>query len=310
MDHRHHHHHHGRRLTSKSRLLFTLVLTASYMLAELVGGLMTGSLALLADSGHMLSDVAALALALFAMWVAQRPATSQATYGYHRTEILAALANGAALLAVSVTILSEAYDRFSRPAEVRGGWMLVIASGGLAINFAALVILRRGRHDDLNVRGAFLHVASDTLGSLGAMISGALILTYGWQWADPAASVIIVLLVVHSAWSLIKETVGVLMEGAPAHVDVDEVRNLIAKSVQVKAIHDLHVWTIASDKICLSAHVVVHRGVEAQATLLELTEMVRQRFGIQHVTLQLEDEGFARHHCDDCQAPQPAVAAS
>ena len=297
----HHGHHHDRRSRNRRRLALTLVLTLAYMVAEVVGGLLSGSLALLADAGHMLSDAAALGLALFAMWIAQRPPSARATYGYHRTEILAALANGAALLAVAGYVLYEAYARILNPPEVRGGLMLAVAIGGLAVNLSALLILRGDHGDSLNVRGAWLHVMSDALGSVGAIISGALIVGFGWTWADAVASLVIALLVVHSAWALLKETVAVLMESAPGHVDVDDVRNAIRTARDVRGVHDLHVWTLTSDKVCMSAHVVMGRGASAQRTLHAVTELVRVRFGIHHCTIQIEDEAFAEHHCDDCE---------
>jgi cobalt-zinc-cadmium efflux system protein len=278
-----------------------LSLTVAYMVAEVIGGLLSGSLALLADAGHMLSDAAALGLALFAMWIAQRPPTARATYGYHRTEILAALANGAALIAVAGYVLFEAYQRLASPPEVRGGMMLAIAAGGFAVNLTALFILGDGGDKNVNLRGAWLHVMSDALGSVGAMISGGLVLTFGWTWADPVASMLIAGLVVYSAWSLLKETVAVLMESAPGHLDVDDVRNAIRTANDVKGVHDLHVWTLTSDKVCMSAHVVTGHGAEPQRTLQSITELVRARFGINHCTIQIEDESFARHHCDDCE---------
>jgi cobalt-zinc-cadmium efflux system protein len=175
-----------------------------------------------------------------------------------------------------------------------------VAAGGLAVNIAALLILREGRHDGLNMRGAFLHVLSDALGSLGAMISGALIVLYQMNWADPAASMVIAVLVLHSAWQLLKETVAVLMEGAPAHVNVEKVRDALAANDGVAAVHDLHVWTLTSDKVCMSAHVVTKSGVAHQPVLRELTQRMRDEYSIHHVTLQMEDETFIDHHCDDC----------
>lgn len=263
-----HHHHHDKRQQSVRRLALTLALTSSYMVAEVVGGIMSGSLALLADAGHMASDAAALALALFAMWIAQRPSTAQRTFGYRRTEILAALANGTALMAVALGILFEAYERFEDPPEVRGGLMLAVAAGGLAVNVAALFILHGSRRDSLNVRGAFLHVASDALGSVGAMASGTLIMLYGWRWADPAASAIIALLVIHSAWALLKETVAVLMEAAPDNIDVNAMRQAMRDTELVLAVHDLHVWTITSDQVCMSAHAVTEAGADHHASTL------------------------------------------
>ena len=285
-----------------------LVLTASYMVAEVVGGLMSGSLALLADAGHMLSDAAAIGLALFAMWMADRPATAQRTYGYQRTEILAALVNGSALLAIAGYIIFEAIERFRHPPVVQAKLMMAVAAGGLLMNIVALLVLSRDRHQSLNTRGAWLHVISDALGSVGAIASGALIWAFGWAWADPLASVIIAVLVVHSAWALLKETVAVLMETAPAHIDVDELRQALIADDEVEAVHDLHVWTITSGLVCLSAHVVTHAsGDDAQRVLARLTGLANDDFHIGHVTIQLEHESY-EHACHPC-APPSATAA-
>src|SRR5690625_2603070 len=204
------------RRRNRSRLKLVLLLISIYMVAEVVGGILTNSLALLADAGHMLSDAAALALALFALWIADQPARPSYTYGYYRAEILAAVANAAALLVVSVFIFIEAYRRLSgEPGEVQGGAMMLIASGGLAVNVAGLFILSGGRRGSLNMRGAWLHVLSDALGSVGAIIAGLLIWAFGWHWADPLASVLIGVLVVVSGWNLLREAVHVLMPAAP-----------------------------------------------------------------------------------------------
>lgn len=276
----------------QKRLALALVLSALYMVAEAVGGVLTGSLALLADAGHMLSDVAALGLSLFAIWIAQRPPNSRRTYGYHRTEILAALANGATLVALSVYVLFEAWQRFREPTEVEAPWMMAIAAGGLLINLIGLQILSGGRKENLNVRGAWLHVLTDALGSAQAMLAGGLIWAFGWSWADPLASVLIALLVIYSSWSLLKEAVGVLMEGVPAHIDVDAVRNTLAGMPGVSSVHDLHVWTITSGREALSAHLVVEEEKAQRSLLPQVRKVLHDRFGIHHVTVQVE--------ADDC----------
>lgn len=292
------HHHHGHAghghgsaaAGNQKRLALTLCLSAVYMLAEAVGGILTGSLALLADAGHMLSDVAALGLSLFAIWIAQRPPSATRTYGYHRTEILAALANGAALVALSVYVLFEAYRRLREPAEVDAPLMMGIAIGGLVVNLIGLRILSGGRSESLNVRGAWLHVFTDMLGSAQAVVAGALIWAYGWTWADPLASVLISLLVIYSSWALLREAVGVLMEGAPEHIDVDDVRNALAGLPGVAGVHDLHVWTITSGREALSAHLVVREEKVRQAMLPQIRKVLHDRFGIHHVTVQLETD--------------------
>ncbi|HEV8580583.1 MAG TPA: cation diffusion facilitator family transporter [Thermoanaerobaculia bacterium] len=280
---------------NRSRLALTLGLAAAYMLAEAVGGWLTGSLALLADAGHMLSDVAALGLSLFCMSMARRPPTSQRTYGYHRLEILAALANGAALVAISFFVLVEAVQRIRRPPEVDAPAMIGIAIGGLLVNLAGLWILRQGRDESLNVRGAWLHVLTDALGSVQAIAAGAAIWAFGWQWADPAASILIALLVIYSAWSLLKEATAVLMESAPAHMDVDEMRDAMMGVPGVLEVHDLHVWTITSGLESLSAHVVVEEGRYNCDLLTEIRSALHDRFGIHHMTVQIETETFEEH---------------
>jgi cobalt-zinc-cadmium efflux system protein len=271
-----------------------LALVLVYMVAEVVGGIITNSLALLADAGHMASDAAALGLSLFALWVCQRPPSGRRTYGFYRTEILAALVNGAALVAISLFIFVEAVRRMASPPEVEGSLMMAIAVGGLLINVIGLFILSSGRSESLNMRGAWLHVLSDTLGSVGVILAGGLILAFGWYWADPVASMVISLLVVYSAWSLLRETVAVLMEEAPAHINVDEVRDSIMSVRGVSAVDDLHVWTITSAMISLSAHVATDESRPAGELLTEIREQLRDGFGIGHITIQLEPEGFEK----------------
>lgn len=276
---------------NRRRLKWALGLAASFMVAEVVGGIASNSLALLADAGHMLSDVAALGLSLFALWMADRPSGPDKTYGYYRIEILAALANGAALVGLSVWIVVEAVGRLREPPEVAGPLLLAVAAGGLVVNLAALAVLHGGRDESLNVRGAWLHVLSDTLGSVQAILAGALIWGFGWRWADPVASILIAGLIVYSSWSLLKDAVSVLMESAPGHIDVDEVRDAILGIHGVGEVHDLHVWTITSGFEALSAHVVPSDGeVETGALLGRLRLEVHDRFGIDHVTVQVEPE--------------------
>jgi cobalt-zinc-cadmium efflux system protein len=275
------------------RLAIVLAMILGYMVAEVIGGLLSGSLALLADAAHMFSDAAALTLSLFAVWIARRPPTPKMTYGYYRTEILAALVNGAALLAIAVFIFLEAYERIFAPPEVRGGLMMAVAAGGLAVNLAALAILAGGRAENLNIRGAWLHVLADTLGSVAAISAGVLILAFGWAWADPLASVAIGLLIIRSAWSLVKEAVAVLMESTPSHLDVDEIRDALIAVDGVREVHSLHIWTITSGLEALSAHVVVDEGRSYRDALTELRAALHDRFGVDHVTIQIEPENFA-----------------
>ncbi|MFI5165501.1 MAG: cation diffusion facilitator family transporter [Thermoanaerobaculales bacterium] len=268
-------------------LALTMALTAATMVAEFVGGLLTGSLALLADAGHMLTDVAALGLSLFAAWAAQRPATPSRTYGFYRMEILAALVNGATLIALSAWIFVVAIERLAHPTPVKGWAMLAIASGGLLVNLTALWILRDARTHTLNERGAWLHVLADALGSVEAIIAGALISVLGWNWADPVASLLIGCLVLYSSWRLVRESVAVLMEGTPGSIDLDEVRAAIATVEGVVAVHDLHVWTITSGFVALSAHVIA-RVDSPEDVLWRIRDLLDNRFGIAHSTIQVE----------------------
>jgi cobalt-zinc-cadmium efflux system protein len=279
---------HGANSASNRRALtITLGLVSVYMVAELVGGWLSNSLALLADAGHMFADVAALALALFAIWMAQRPATPDRTFGHYRAEILAALLNGVTLVVVALLILSEAWDRFRNPTEVEAPLMIAIATGGLVINLLGLWVLSGGRKGSLNMRGAWLHLLSDALGSVQAVLAGVLILKFGWLWVDPLASVLIALLVTVSAWTLLRDSVSVLMEGSPAHINVAEVHEALKEHPRVVDVHDLHVWTITSGLESLSAHVVVEPDPPAEL-LPALQDTLRDRFGIEHVTIQLE----------------------
>jgi cobalt-zinc-cadmium efflux system protein len=288
----HQHKHDGRASRSRRRLKIVLVLTAVYMLAEVIGGWLTGSLALLADAGHMLTDVAALALALTAMWFGSRPATPHKTFGYYRLEILAALINGVALVLISLFIFYEAYERWASPPVVKSGLMMIVASGGLIINLICAWILHGDHEEDLNVRGAWLHIMGDALGSLGAIIAGALMMLYGWYEADPLFSVVISLLIVWSSWNLIRESVNVLLEGTPAHINLAAVEEAILETDGVQAVHDLHVWTITSGREALSAHVIHAEMISQPLLLKELRLKLQDRFGVDHLTIQMETKDF------------------
>lgn len=285
----HSHDHHGSKERSFKRLSMTLGLVSLYMVAEVVGGLLTNSLALLADAGHMLSDAVSLALALFALWVAQKPRSPERTFGYHRTEILAALANGVTLVAIAIYIVVEAWNRFRSPRDVDGQTMMWIAIGGLAVNLAGLWILHGGRDESLNVKGAWLHVMADTLGSVQAIVAGALIWAFGWNLADPIASVLIALLVTWSSWTLLRESVNVLMEATPGHIDAEEVEEALTAVDGVTEVHDLHVWTITSGFESLSVHARIE-GRDRVEILREMRRVIREQFEIEHSTVQLEEE--------------------
>lgn len=289
--HAHGHAHGG----SQRRLAITLALAAAYMVAEVVGGLLANSLALLADAGHMLSDVGALALSLFALWFARRPATPRRTFGYYRAEVLAALANGAALGAIAVLVVVRAIGRFGEAYEVEGPLMLAVAAGGLAVNVAGLLILRKGRGENLNVLGAWLHVLMDTLGSVGAMTAGLLIWLFGWDWIDPAMSIAISVLIAFSGWHLVREALSVLMESTPRGIDVDAVRTALLEIEGAESVHDLHVWTLTQGMDSLSAHVVARANCPYRDLLEAARRVLHDRFGIEHVTIQIDPPGFAEH---------------
>ena len=300
--HSHAGHSHARGSESRRKLTMVLVLTAIYMIAEAVGGWWTGSLALLADAGHMLTDVAALTLALTAAWFSSRPATSNKTFGYHRLEILAALVNGVALVVISMLILYEAYQRWSVPPVVQGSIVILVATGGLVINLISAWILH-GRHEiDLNMRGAWLHVLSDALGSLGAIIAGALMWLYGWYAADPLFSALIGILIVFSSWRLIRESTNVLLEGTPAHINLAAVEDSILHTEGVSNVHDLHVWTITSGREALSAHVIHAYEVSQPELLKELRAKLYDRFGVDHLTIQMETPDFEDETFHFCHA--------
>lgn len=283
-DHKHHDHYEA----PTRPLLLTLGLVAIYFVAELIGGLWSGSLALLADAGHMFSDMAALGISLFAAWIATREASAQQTFGYHRAEILAATANGASLFLVAGGILHEAWDRLQAPSEILAGPMLWIAIGGLVVNLLSLKILHGGHQHNLNVRGAWLHVVGDTLGSVGVIIAALLVWQFGWSWADPVASVLVCLLILYSSWNLLSESIGILMENAPRDINVEDVEQCIVDQPAVQSVHCLHVWMIGSGLKTLSAHVVLdHQAIE-KFELHRVRDQLKEKFGIEHTTLQVE----------------------
>lgn len=296
----HGHAHGDPRAANQRRLAIVLGLAAAYMVAEIVGGILTGSLALLADAAHMAADVGALALAVFAAWMASRPSGRRWTYGFTRVEILAALAQGAALVAVALLIVVEAFERLGDPRPVIGGGLLLVAAGGLVVNLLGLWILNAGRHDNLNVRGAWLHVASDALGSVGAMTAGFLVWQFGWLWADPAASVVICVLVLASARTLLRDAVDVLMEAAPRHLDPQEIASALLRLAGVRQVHDLHVWTIGSGEISLSCHLVAVESEDDAPLLTRAYSLLGSEFGIDHATIQVESPDFAAQTPRSC----------
>jgi len=273
------------------RLTLVLALTAAYAVAEVVGGWLSNSLALLADAGHMLTDVMALALAVFAAWAAMRPADPSRTYGYQRAEILAALLNGVALIVIALVICKEAWERWSAPPEVDYGLMASVAAGGLVVNLIAARLLHGHQHS-MNVRGAYLHVLGDLLGSVGALVAAGLMAWRGWMWTDPAASVAIAVVIVFGAVRLVKDSVNVLMEGAPAHLDSTEVRRCLREVPGVCEVHDLHLWSLGGNRPILTAHLVLDHSRTQNDVLRTATNCLTERFGIEHSTLQLEPPDY------------------
>ena len=270
-----------------ARLSWVLGLTAAFMVAELVGGLLSGSLALLADAGHMFTDVAALGLSVFAIRLARRPPSRKRTYGWVRVEILAALVNGATLLVIAGLIIREAWERLREPVSIDGTIMLAVAGAGLLVNVVGATLLHSHAHDNLNVRGAYLHVIGDLLGSVGAIAAGVVILTTGWTPIDPIASVLIALLILYSAWNLVREATDVLLESVPSHVDMQAILDDLGGIEGLEEVHDVHVWTLTSGFVALSAHGVIDEVAHHNRILDEIRERMRSR-GIEHVTFQIE----------------------
>jgi cobalt-zinc-cadmium efflux system protein len=281
----------------QARLRWVLLLTTVFMLVEAVGGWIAGSLALLADAGHMLTDVGALSLSLLTAWIAQRPADDSKTYGYLRWEILAALVNGAALFGIAAWVVVEAVQRIQDPQPVRTGLFLAIASAGLVVNLASLAILHSHRAGSLNVRGAYLHVLGDALGSVGAVAAAAIIALTGWTLADPIVSILLSLLILVGATRLLRDSTDILLESVPRHVSMAEVQRRILGVPGVAAVHDLHVWTVTSGMIAMSGHAVVP-GLEDHPGVLEGIRREMSEMGIGHVTIQLEVE-LGCEGCDD-----------
>ena len=301
-DHAHHDHAHGhadRRPDVTRSLKIAFAITIALLIGESVGGWLAHSLALLADAGHVLTDAAALLLSLFVAWLARQPGSQSKTFGYLRWEILAALINAATLLLISGWIVVEAIGRFRHPEPVAGGMMLGVSVAGLLANAVAVRVLHGSHTHNLNVRAAYLHVLGDLLAAGGTVVAAVLVRYLGWTIADPAASIVTTVLIVLSAWRLLRESVDVLLEAAPAHISLDEVRQAICEVDGVESVHDLHVWTVTSGVVALSAHVIV-REYERHQEVLEAALAMLQSRGINHATLQLE-----RSEMDECEPLHP-----
>lgn len=280
---------------NKKNLAIVFGTTSLYLIVEVIGGLWTGSLALLADAGHMLTDVSGVGLALLAIRFAEKPATPERTYGYYRFEILAALTNAVVLIGISLYILYEAYERFLNPPEIQSGTMLIVASVGLVINLFGMWLLYGGSNESLNMKGAYFEVLSDMLTSIGVLIAGVIMLTTGWYYADPLLSAGIGLFILPRTWKLMMDAVNVLLEGTPSDVNITALRESLEKLNGVAEIHDLHVWSITSEMNAMSVHAVLAENTVYDKVLAEVHEHCTENFKISHVTVQIESADFATH---------------
>jgi cobalt-zinc-cadmium efflux system protein len=288
-----------------TRLVIVLVLTLTFMIVEAIGGWLSGSLALLADAGHMLTDAGALALSLLSAWIALRPASQSKTYGYQRWEILAALINGAALFGIAGWVVVEAIQRIENPEPIRAGLFLVIAAGGLIVNLVSLRILHGIRDGSLNTRGAYLHVLGDALGSVGALTAAAIIATTGWTLADPIISIVLALFILVGAWRLLRESTDILLESVPGHVSMAEVQQRMLGVTGVTAVHDLHVWAVTSKLVAMSGHAIVP-DLGTHPEVLDRIRSEMSLLGIGHVTVQLE----VQHECEEPRTVTSSAAGS
>jgi cobalt-zinc-cadmium efflux system protein len=283
----HHHHHHGR-VTDRRALWIALLLIAGFMAAEVAAGIVAGSLALLADAGHMLTDAAALAAALVALRLASQRPRGPWTFGLRRAEILAAQANGITLLLAALWIVYSAARRLADPPEVHGGIVLVVALVGVAVNLAATLVLSRADQSSLNVRGAYLHVVTDLAAFAGTAVAGGLVLATGWDRFDPIAGLLVAALMVRSSWSLLRESGRIFLEASPAGIDPDDVARALASDDDVVEVHDLHVWTVTSGFPSLAAHVLVEPDADCHAARRRLQRLLEERFDLHHTTLQVD----------------------
>jgi cobalt-zinc-cadmium efflux system protein len=295
----------GRRRAEWRPLFAAFLITAAVLVAEAVGGILTGSLALLSDAGHMLTDAASLGLALVALRVSELPPTLRRTFGYHRLEILAAFLNGLTLWGIVAFLAWEAVQRLGSPRPVAAAGMVGVAALGLVANLASAIVLGRAGGSGLNLRAALLHVQADLAGSIGALAAGTIIWLTGWLPADPLASLVICGLILYSSWSLVREAVNVLMESTPAGLDVDAIQRALAGEAGVRGVHDLHVWTVTSGFHALSAHVEVEAHLDREQVLRRLNFLLRERFRLTHTTLQIEEPRKPAADALQIQLPSP-----
>jgi cobalt-zinc-cadmium efflux system protein len=301
MAHHGHSHQHDHRHSARGSLKIALIITATFLVAEFIGALYTNSLALMADAGHMLTDVAALGLSFFAMRFSSKRATPRKTYGFYRVEILVALLNGVILVLISLGIFYEAYSRLRSPTSVKADWMLAVAIMGLLANMASAWLLFGKQGHNLNVRGAFFHILSDMIGSAGAVVASVVIIMTGYTVADPMISVIVAILILSSSWILIRDAVDILLEGTPAHVNIVNLREELHGVTGVGSIHDLHVWTLTSGVMAMSCHIVAtDNGYDRTEILNQLRCVAKESFHIDHTTIQIEEPNVPREALDSC----------
>lgn len=294
-DHDHGHHHHTHAHENKGRLVWILVLTGVFLIVEVIAGLRSNSLALLADAGHMITDVGALGLALFGIKIAERPASPQHTYGYYRAEILAALANSVLLLGIGVYIFVEAFQRFTNPVDIHSETVIWVAVLGLLVNVTGMLLLQTGAKHSLNLRAAYLEVFSDAIASVGVIVSALVVKFTGWIYADSIVSLGIAVFILPRTWKLLSEAVGVLLEGVPKDVDIGALRQSIGQLPGVAGVHDLHVWALSSGVNAMSVHVVLQPGQDHDEILRAVQDHVTSAHKIKHATVQVESLGCAEH---------------
>jgi cobalt-zinc-cadmium efflux system protein len=292
--------HHSHFHSGAKNLKYAIFITAIWFVIELAGGLYSNSLALLADAAHMMADFAALGLSYFALKISARPATAEKTYGFMRAEILAALANGISLILIALYIFYESYHRLWLPPDVKSLPMLLVASTGLLANLVTAKLLHRSHKENLNLRAAFLHVMGDALGSAGAIVAGIFMLAWQWYWADPVVSIIVGALILYSSWELVSESVDVLLEGVPHHLDIANILQDLNSIPGVVSVHDLHVWSIASATTAMSCHIVMKSETDHSNVLENAIRIMRTEYGVEHTTIQMEVKGWAASGSGNC----------
>ena len=297
-EHLHSHEHHGMKGQAPRVIIRAIVVTLFFMGIELAGGILSNSLALISDAAHMLTDVGAMLLSLFALWVAQRPSTPTMSFGYHRAEILGALVSGLLIWLISGVLIYEAYLRMESPPEVKGPIVFIVATIGLAANLVSMWMLHSAKDENLNVKAAYLHMLSDSLGSVGAIIAGAVLWITNWRLIDPIVTFVFAALMLVSSWSLIKEAIEILMESAPSHINPEQIKHDLEEISDVQEVHDLHVWTVSSHKLALSVHLVSEKS---HSVLESVNHILEEKHGIRHTTIQIEHpKEFESERCYDC----------